>query len=481
MPGPEAGPPIRPPRVAPPHGSTGASLEYWVRSLFALLAATPATGNPGAASLSRRFRTGVAWNLVGTTSNQGSTLLVNILLANVLGQYAFGRYAIVLSTVQTTSMMAGLAMGYTATKYLAEFRVADPPRASRVLAFCSALSAGMAIAAGFGLFLAAPVLAREVFGSPTMAPLLRISGGVCLFMTINGFMMGALAGLESYRVLGGVGIASGLLYVVVEVGFARLWGTEGAVGGLLLSAGIQSILLKYFLNRSAAIIGLRADYRHMARERRILLHFALPGALAGLTTAPALWSSQAILARQPDGFAALAIYIAAFNLMGIVLFLPSVANGVGMSLINSARGQGDAGQYRRVFWANLRVTLLVLAGGAAGLLLLGRYGLAAYGTSFLPGTTVLWILLVGVVPESITMALYQVVQSREKMWYGMSHVVLPRDLSMPALGVFLVPALGAEGLALAYTGSRIIGLFATIIAVTRLGLSPAPATALDPS
>jgi O-antigen/teichoic acid export membrane protein len=219
----------------------------------------------------------------------------------------------------------------------------------------------------------------------------------------------------------------------------------------------------------------------MARERRILLHFALPGALAGLTTAPALWTSQAILARQPDGFAGLAIYMAAYNLMGIVLFLPGVANGVGMSLINSARGQGDAGQYRRVFWANLRVTLLVVAAGATGLLLLGRYGLAAYGTSFLPGTTVLWILLVGVVPESITMALYQVVQSREKMWYGMSHVVLPRDLSMPALGVFLVPALGAEGLALAYTGSRIIGLFATIIAVTRLGLSPAPATAFDPS
>src|SRR5258705_671978 len=236
MPGPEAGPPIRSPRVAPPHGGTGASHEYWVRSLFTLLAATPATGNPGAASLSHRFRTGVAWNLVGTTSNQGSTLLVNILLANVLGQYAFGRYAIVLSTVQMTSMMAGLAMGYTATKYLAEFRVADPARASRVLAFCSALSTGMAIAAGLGLFLAAPVLAREVFGTPTMVPLLRISGGVCLFMTINGFMMGGLAGLESYQVLGGVGIASGLLYVAVEVGFARLWGIEGAVGGLLLSA-----------------------------------------------------------------------------------------------------------------------------------------------------------------------------------------------------------------------------------------------------
>ena len=123
-----------------------------------------------------------------------------------------------------------------------------------MLAFCSALSTGTAIAAGLGLFLAAPVLAREAFGTPTLAPLLRISGGVCLFMTINGFMMGALAGLENYRVLGGVGIASGVLYVVVEVGFARLWGIEGAVGGLLLSAGIQSILLKYFLDRSATTI-----------------------------------------------------------------------------------------------------------------------------------------------------------------------------------------------------------------------------------
>jgi O-antigen/teichoic acid export membrane protein len=417
---------------------------------------------------------------VSTASNQGSTLLANVLLANILGQTAFGRYAIVLSTVQVTSMMAGLAMGYTATKYLAEFRVADPPRASRVLAFCSALSTGMALAAALGLVLAAPVLARNVFETPAMAPLLRLSGGVCFFTTINGFMMGAMAGLESYPVLGGVGITTGVLYVLIVVGFARLWGTEGAVGGLLLSAGIQSILLKSFLNRSAAKIGLRADYGRMARERRILLHFALPGALAGLTTGPALWISQAMLARQADGFAGLAIYMAAFNLTSMVLFLPSVANGVGMSLINSARGQGDAGQYRMVFWANLQATLLVLTVGVAAMGMLGRYGLAAYGKSFVSGAAVLWILLGGVVPESITMALYQVVQSREKMWYGMKHVVLPRDLSMPALAVFLVPIYGAVGLALAYTGSRIIGLVATIVAVARLGVSPAPATAYDP-
>jgi len=431
--------------------------------------------------MNRRLGTGVAWNLVGTVSNQGSTLLVNILLANLLGQYAFGRYAIILSTVQMASMVAGLAMGYTATKYLAEFRVADPARASRVLGFCSALSGGMAVVGGLTLFLTAPALARYAFGTASIAPLLRISGGACLFMTVNGFMMGALAGLENYQVLGGVGLSSGLFYVLVVVGFARLWGIDGAVAGLLVSAGMQSILLKYFLNRSAAKIGLRADYREMARERRILIHFALPGTLAGLTTAPALWGSQAILARQPDGFSELAIYMAAYNLMGIVLFLPSVANGVGMSLINNARGQDDAGQYRGVFWANLRVTLLVLAAGVTGMVLLGRYGLAAYGKNFVTGTPVLWLLLVGVIPEAITMALYQVVQSREKMWYGMRRIVLPRDLSMLVMAAFLVPALGAVGLALAYAGSRIIGLFMTILAVTRLGLSPARTPALDPS
>ena len=423
------------------------------------------------AIVDRRFRRGMSWNLVAAASNQGSTFLVNVILANLLGRHSFGQYAMVLSTIQVGALVAGLAMGYTAMKYLAEFRTTDPDRAGRVLGFCDALSAGTAILAGLALFFGAPALASRALHAPELTPLLKIAAGACLCLTVNGFLIGGLSGLERYRTLGKAGVAAGLAYVGICVGFARARGLEGAVAGLFAAALVQLILLRYLLAREAARQGIKTTYRASGTERGMLLHFALPAALGGLTTMPALWVGQAILARRPGGYEQLAVYVAAYNLATIALFLPSVANSVGMSLLNSVRGTGDTKAYRRVFWTNLRVTTGVVIAGAVVMGATGRYLLRAYGPTFLSGAPVLIVLLAGIVAEALTMALYQVVQSRERMWHGVRAIVLPRDLAVPLLALALVPSHGAAGLAWAYLLARAIGLCTTGLTVYRIGLS----------
>ena len=83
--------------------------------------------------------------------------------------------------------------------------------------------------------------------------------------------------------------------------------------------------------------------------RQIIVKFALPGALSGFTSAPALWFASALLVRQPDGFSQMAIFSASFSLMAAVLLLPSIANNVGMSLINHHKGTGNSLEYRQIF------------------------------------------------------------------------------------------------------------------------------------
>ena len=434
------------------------------------------TGAPAARgpSVRARFGTGVLLNLVAVLFNQGSTLLTNMVLANLLGSSTFGRYVIIASTLQSLSAFAGLGMGFTATRYLPEHRASDPARAQRILGLCalSTVLAGTLVAVL--LVALAPLLADRALHAAALAPLLRLGAAVVLCTALNGYFTGVLAGLERYQAVARAGVISGTLYIALCVTGAKVGGLPGAVVGLSVSAITQSLVLGYLYARSLQREGLAPNYRAMGAERAILSRWVVPGLLSGLTAIPALWLAQVALARAPGGFAELARYAAAYSLSMIVLFLPNVAYNVGMSLINHARGTRSSSDYRDVFWTNLQftgaVTLLgVLGIGVAGPLLLG-----AYGTSFKSAYPVLLILLGATIPESLTIAMYQLIQSNDRIWASLLLINIPRDLLIPSLAVALAPSYGAAGVALAYLGGRLLACLASALLCRRIGLTIQP-------
>ena len=434
------------------------------------MSAPPKSDGKLSHALKRRFHVGIIWNLLATVFNQGSTFLTNIVIANLLGRQRFGEYAIVLSTTQVVSSFAGLGMGYTATKYLAEFRSSNKERAGEILGFCSSVAVKTGGLAALAFLVLAPVIATNVLHAPHLTNVLRLGAGVIFFAALAGYYTGALAGLEEYRVLGFAGVAAGGLYVVVCVGAAFTLGLAGAVGGLLVSALLQCLILRYFFRKACERHELVSTYKGLRRERRIIVKWVVPGMLHSLTALPALWLSQVFLTRQPGGFAELAIYSAAYSLTVIVLFLPNVTQMVGMSLINNLRGIGNALEHRRVFWMNLRFTFMVGVVGACGIGLFGRFLLRAFGPSFTSGLPVLLILLAATIPELLTYGANQVIQSNEKGWLAVFAVNLPRDLFILTAAYFLAPIYGAVGLALAYLGGRSIAFIVTLICVWRIGL-----------
>ena len=411
---------------------------------------------------------GIAWNLISTIFNQGSTLVVNLWIASTLGQHRFGEYAIVLGTVQVASLVANLGLGYTAARYMAELRVADRVRAGRVLALCALLAATAAISMWASLGLLAPLLADRLYQAPHLTPLIRWGSGVAAAMIVNGLLNGVLAGLESYRSLAWIGFVSGVIYFTACAAFGRIWGLEGVLIGMCVAAVLQSCLLLVAARSALRRNGIRPVWRGLRDERRVVLHFAIPTALAGAITPVSFWLGQAILVRQPGGYDQMALYAAAFNLMSAVLLLPSVANNVGMSLLNSVRGGGDPRQFRWVFRRNLLLTAAFVGAGALGTLLLSPWLLGLYGPSFRAALPALAILLAGVLFESFSMATNQMLQSRERMWQAMRVLVLPRDALLPIGALLLAPLYGARGLALAYLASRITGFGCTAAAVRRI-------------
>src|SRR5277367_1598099 len=166
-------------------------------------------------SLHSRFQTGVAFNLLGTFFNQGSTFAVNIVVANSLGRQIFGEYAMVQNTLVAVSVFVQLGIGYVATKYVAEFRSTDRERAGRILGMLYGFSVTLAGIASLTLLFLSRWLAASVLKAPTLGPTLSIGSAVLLFAVLNGFLIGALSGLEGYRVLAKVLVWGGTTYLVV--------------------------------------------------------------------------------------------------------------------------------------------------------------------------------------------------------------------------------------------------------------------------
>lgn len=406
-----------------------------------------------------RLIKGTALNFLAVAFNQGSTLIVNIIVARILMKQSFGEYAMVQSTLLTVAALSQLATGYTASKYIAEYRSSDPERAGRIMGLCALVSAVMAGVGAFLLIAIAPWLADAMLKAPHLAFALMIGSGFLFFSSINGYQTGALSGLEAYGGLAKAGVASGIV-AVVAISLGALWGgVNGTLIGLSISAFVRCAIHNRWLRLESRVHGIKPQYHgSLSQEKAIIFKFALPAAIAGYYSMPMIWLANSFLVRQPGGYGEMALYSAANNLRILVLFLPNVMNSVGLSVLNNEKAKGDMTRYNRLFKSNVLYIFLVSLGGALILGVFGRPILQLFGKDFGAGHFLLWLLLVASIFEGLSIALYQYVQSHAKIWLSFFTINVPREAFLVVAAYYLVQSYGGAGLAAAYLGSTILGL-----------------------
>ncbi len=422
-------------------------------------------------SIWSRLKINLFWNLLAAVFTQGSTFLTHILIARILGRTIYGEYAMIQSTLLSMSIMAQMATGFTATRYLAEFRSTDKARAGRITGLCFIVSGITACIAASALLGGAGWLASSILKAPHLSSGLVIGAGFLFFSVINGYQIGALAGLESYRFLAVAGILSGCLCVALCGLGSWTWGLNGALAGLAISSLIGCLIHHYFVKAESARQQISLTYRGILKEHKVLTQFALPAALSGFIMMPATWLGNAFLVRQPGGYGELALYSAALNLRVFAVFLPRNFYRVIYSLLSNQFGLGDESRYRQTYWANIvisGVTVLV-AGGL--ILILGPRLLALYGKNFAEAYPVLVILMVAAPIEALAQAIYQLITSLEKMWISLFGITLPSYAVFLVLAYILSPNFQAKGLALAFTIGWAVNLLGTALWAWRYGLN----------
>jgi O-antigen/teichoic acid export membrane protein len=412
----------------------------------------------------------VAWNLVATLFNQGSLLVGGWLVARICGRDRYGDFAMVQSTLFAVAGLVQFLTGLTATKYIAEFRSTDKSKAGEILALCSAMSLVVAVLGAVVLLVAGDWLAGALLRAPHLGVAMRLSAGVLLFSLMAAFQVGALAGLECFASSAKAAVVSGVLLL----GAIGLGAWQGGVNGALIGWGIAAMvkwcLFELAVYRNCRRQGITMSYRGMFRQWGIIFRFAIPSAAMGITAMPALWLGNVFLYRLPDGKSQVAIFGAAFIIRQAVLLVPTIINGVAMSLLNHQRGLGDARRYRKVFWANLLIGGMVVAVFTGVAVLIGPYVMLIFGKDFTGGGAVLTVLVLSALPYALMNAIYQIMFSQGRLWLSFFAFSIPRDALLVGCAYILVPRYGAFGLAWAHMiGLLVVFLIVTFFAV-RIGL-----------
>jgi O-antigen/teichoic acid export membrane protein len=103
--------------------------------------------------------------------------------------------------------------------------------------------------------------------------------------------------------------------------------------------------------------------------------------------------------------------------------------------------------------------------------------LQLYGAGYTNAYPYLLVFLVAAIPESLTIATSQVLQSKGKAWLYLVGINVPRDTTMLICAFFWVQRFGPIGLCYAYLTGRTLGviLVAVWTAYVGLDLDPHPA------
>lgn len=407
-------------------------------------------------SLRGRFARGTVWSLIGVVISQLSSLAASVITARLLGREHFGEYGIVQSTAGMLGVFAGLGLGVTATKYVAELRDRDPARAGRIIALSSAVAIASGGLLALALLVFAPLIAARTLNAPTLAYELRIASILLFFNALNGTQIGALAGFEAFRAVARINMLRGLAAFPITAVLVFLWGLPGAVSALALTAGIACFWSQLSLRRHCSALGIRLQFSSAWREHRVLWCFSAPAFLGTALVGPVGWAANTMLVNRPGGYAEMGVFSAASQWRTALLFIPSIVGQVAVPILASLQKDKNGRSTYRVLVGSVLTNALCTIPILCILLPCSKWVMSIYGPGFSTRGAVLAVSLLSTALLAIETPVGNLITAMGRMWTGFLMNAGWAICLLVIAYVLLMLGWGAQALASAYLAAYLI-------------------------
>lgn len=368
--------------------------------------------------LGYRLVKGSFWALLGSVASRAMMLVASIVIARVLGKEEFGELGAIQSTVGMLGIFAGLGLGLTATKYVAEFRQKDPAKAGRIIALSFVVTLVTGSFLTILLYLLAPWLAAATLAAPHLYPLLRIGTLLLLFGAINGAQVGALSGLEAFRPLAGINMFSGIASFPIMLACVYFGGLSGVVWGYVVSAMISCLGSHYMLRVETRSKNIAIHFAGCFKEWRILYSFSLPAVLSQIMVGPVNWLCAVMLINQPNGYAELGIFNAANQWYNALMFLPGIIGQVAMPILSEQIGIQELRSSKRVLKYSIMANAACVLPIVAISCFASSFVMGLYGRDFDGSGGILIVVLLTAALVSVQNPVGNIIAAADKMWIG---------------------------------------------------------------
>lgn len=366
----------------------------------------------------QRFAGGTCWSFLAGFSYNLSFLLVGLLLSHILGQYLYGQYGMIRSTINMFIVFSSFALGTTATKYVAQCRFTNKSKTERIMNLSLSIAFVLAfvvfaICMMFSNYIAVTTLHTESLIIP-----LRIASFMILFLTISGVINGILVGYEEFFLIFKQNIIAVCFLITASAVCSYFFQLNGALIALLIYLFVSLCLGSYYLSKVYKREKIRFSLTGIKQEFHILWKFSLPATLGGLLYTPIIWITNTILVNSNAGYEAMAGLDVIRQWYSAVLFIPMIASRVVLPMLSNFSDKTSHNEYNTI----LTYSLLVNVGSASLMaLLLFLFSdplLSAYGASFAEFKIPFCIMMIVAVVFVANSVVGQMILSKNLAWWG---------------------------------------------------------------
>lgn len=365
------------------------------------------------------------------------------------------------------AMFAGLELGMTATKYIAQYLDNDNNKIERIIGLSNLFAIILSLIISGAVYFYSDTIAIQI-AAPQLAYEIKISSFILFFSSINGIQTGILNGLQRFKEVSLINAFAGILSALLLI----LSAIYGSLDTVVLAFGANFIILfllnylvlrKYFYNVFKINIFSVSNFK----EIEILWKFSLPAIFAGMMVGPVTWVCNYLLVNTPNGYAEMANFDIANQWRTTVLFIPAALSQIVLPLLASSVNDKQA--YNIVLKKNLKINFFIGLFFSFVLLFLTPIIIKFYGKAYSDAFYPMIIMFITTVFISVNNVIGQVIASQGKMWLGFMVNFLWGIVLLFLSYIFInYYLLGAIGISLAYLISYIFLTCVQFIFVRRI-------------
>lgn len=401
------------------------------------------------------------WALFGNIMGKGLALAAGIIVARFLGKDIYGEYGIIRNTLMSLAIFSTFGLGYTATKYVAEYKNSKPEYIKIILKYCINITLIVSGIMALLLLISANYISENILNAPHLTIPLRLVAVWIVFNAVTTTQIGILAGFNEFKGMARVNTITGVATFITSLVFTYLWKLEGALIALLISQ-----ILNWYLNlilvkkHKSKLFSDELSKKNLIKE---IINFSLPVALQEATYSATTWLTSLLLIKL-SSFGQLGLFSAAMQWNAIILFIPGILRNVILSHLSES--VNNQKQHIRVLKLTLFINFLVTFTLSVSVFFMADLIVGFYGPTFLGLKEVIRFALIITIFSSLSNVYTQAYLSKGKSWL-IFLIRFIRDAGVLLLSYFLL--LNTEGnlgaMALIYS-SLILDIFFLLLLAT---------------